>query len=83
VAEANGPYSGGVRSAICFSSAGSFDPDGSIASNRWNFGDGTRPSYQANPCHTYASAGNFTATLTVTDTLGATGLDTAGVQVTP
>ncbi len=83
VAEANGPYSGGVGSAICFSSAGSFDPDGSIASNRWNFGDGTRPSYQANPCHTYAAAGNFTATLTVTDTLGATGTDTAAVQVTP
>ena len=54
VAEANGPYSGAPGTSICFSSAGSVDPDGTIASFRWNFGDGSRPTSQPNPCHTYA-----------------------------
>jgi PKD repeat protein len=81
VAEANGPYSGAPGTPICFSSAGSFDPDGTITSRRWNFGDGSRPVTAANPCHTYVSAGNFTATLTVTDNLGAQGTDTAPVTV--
>lgn len=31
----------------------------------WNFGDGTAPSTQQNPSHTYASAGTFSWTLTV------------------
>jgi PKD repeat protein len=64
-----------------FSSAGSVDPDGSIASFSWNFGDGTPPSTQANPRHIYASPGTFTAVLTVTDNQGGTDTDTASVTV--
>jgi PKD repeat protein len=81
VAEANGPYSGNPNAPITFSSAGSADPDGSIASYSWDFGDGSPPSTQPNPSHAYASAGSFTATLTVTDNQGATGTDTAPVTV--
>lgn len=81
IAEANGPYSGTVGGAIAFSSAGSRDPDGSIASYSWAFGDGTT-STQANPSKSFASAGTFTATLTVTDNQGATGVDQASVTVT-
>jgi PKD repeat protein len=33
----------------------------------WNFGDGSATSTLQNPSHTYSSAGNYTATLTVTD----------------
>ena len=40
-AEANGPYSGIAGSAIAFSSAGSTDADGTIASYAWSFSDGT------------------------------------------
>ncbi|MEI6747973.1 MAG: PKD domain-containing protein [Bacteroidota bacterium] len=36
----------------------------------WNFGDGTSHSPQQNPTHTYLSAGTYTVTLTVTDTIG-------------
>ena len=54
--------------SVAFRSAGSSDADGTIVSYRWNFGDG-RTSLQANPTHTY-NAGNFAATLTVTDNLG-------------
>jgi len=54
---------------VNFASAAS-DPDGYIASYFWNFGDGSTSS-GANPTHTY-QAGSFTASLTVTDNVGAT-----------
>jgi PKD repeat protein len=79
-AEANGPYTGTTGQAVTFSSAGSSDPDGSISSYQWNFGDGNT-STQANPTHTYASAGNYTVTLTVTDNDGATGSDNATATI--
>jgi len=71
-ANANGPYSGTAGSAVNFGSAGSTDPDGTIATFAWTCGDGatgTGPS----PSHTYSAAGTYTVTLTVTDNLGATG----------
>ncbi len=71
-ASVGGPYSGAVGSPIGFSSSGSTDSDGSIASYLWDFGDGTT-STQANPSKSYAATGSFTVSLTVTDNLGATG----------
>jgi PKD repeat protein len=55
--------------AINFSSLGSVDPDGNIASYAWDFGDG-QTSTAANPSHTYA-AGSYAARLTVIDNLNA------------
>jgi len=71
VAQINGPYTGAVAAEINFSSNGSTDSDGSIASHSWNFGDGTT-STLANPVHSYATAETFTVSLTVTDNLGLT-----------
>ena len=43
----------------------------------WDFdGNGTTDSTDANPTHTYATAGTFNATLTVTDADGQTAFDT-------
>ncbi|MFC2141004.1 PKD domain-containing protein, partial [Acidobacteriota bacterium] len=44
----------------------STDPDGTIVSWLWDFGDGNT-STQQNPSHTYAADGTYTVTLTVTD----------------
>jgi PKD repeat protein len=60
------------RLTLAFNGSGSSDPDGSIASYAWNFGDGTTGTGPT-PSHTYAAAGTYTVTLTVRDDDGATG----------
>ena len=80
VAQANGPYSGTPGVPITFSAAGSTDPDGTIASYQWSFTDGTNASGQTVQ-KTFASAGSYTATLTVTDDRGGTATSSAAVTV--
>lgn len=48
----------------------SSDPDGSIASSFWSFGDGST-STASSPSHSYAVAGTYLVELTVTDNSGA------------
>src|SRR5260370_7660016 len=59
------------------STAGSFDPDGSIARTSIDFGDGTMVQ-SARATHTYQTAGTFTVTATAVDNMGA-----SAVAVTP
>ncbi len=66
---------------IDFNSTLSTDPDGSINSRNWNFGDG-RSSSATNPSHTFDSAGNYTVQLTVTDNDGAAGVKLLPIIVT-
>jgi len=58
----------------------STDVDGTIASRSWNFGDGTT-STATNPSKTYAAAGTYNVSLTVTDNSGATNTRTTAVTV--
>jgi len=60
------PLSGTVPLTVSFNGSGSMDPDGTIVSYVWSFGDGTTTA-AINPSHTYTSAGTYIATLTVTD----------------
>lgn len=71
VANANGPYNGTVNVALSFDGTASSDPDGTIISYSWDFGDGTMGS-GATPSHIYSTANIFNVTLTVTDDAGAT-----------
>jgi PKD repeat protein len=48
----------------------STDPDGSVASWQWSFGDGSSATTR-NPSHTYTAGGSYTVTLTVKDNVGA------------
>jgi hypothetical protein len=74
------PTTGTAPLLVSFSGSGSSDSDGSIVSHAWMFGDGDSAT-GATTTHTYA-AGNYTATLTVTDNQGATATKTVAISVT-
>lgn len=60
----------------------STDPNGTIASRLWNFGDGTTAS-SINPVKVYSAAGTYTVTLAVTDNDGEGGTRSQAVSVAP
>lgn len=64
----------------CNFTSTSSDPDGSIVSYAWSFGDGAT-STAASPSHTYAAGGSYTVTLTVTDNEGAGDSDSQNLNV--
>lgn len=64
-----------------FDTSASTDPDGTIASYAWNFGDGTSGTGPS-PSHAYANPGSYNVTLTVTDNGGATDAATQTVTTT-
>jgi trimeric autotransporter adhesin len=64
-----------------FDASASSDPDGTVASYDWDFGDGATSTGEAAQ-HTYAADGTFQVTLTVTDDKGATASVTQPVTVT-
>jgi PKD repeat protein len=69
----------GLRVAV--DAAASTDPDGTVASVAWDFGDGGTGT-GTTASHTYAAAGTYPVTVTVTDDDGATGRTTQQVTVT-
>jgi len=74
------PSSVAIGQAVAFSGAASTDPDGTIASYAWDFGDGTAAT-GATASHAYAASGSFVARLTVTDNAGSTGTTTIAISV--
>jgi PKD repeat protein len=64
---------------VAFDASASTDPDGSIASYRWDFGDGNGASGRT-ATHRYTDGGTFTVTLTVTDDKSA--VDSTSTTVT-
>ncbi len=81
VANAGADQTALVGETVSFDGSGSFDPDGTIVSYAWDFGDGATGTGETTT-HAYSTAGTYTVTLTVTDDEGATGTDTASVIVT-
>jgi len=84
MANAGGPYSGTVNTAIPFNGSGSTDTDGTIATYHWDFGDGNTGT-GVNPQHMYNSPGIYNVVLTVTDNDGLEGQSqtTADINAAP
>jgi PKD repeat protein len=74
------PTAGTAPLVVNFNGAGSYDSDGSVTAYQWTFGDGGTASGAA-ASHTYASAGAYSAKLTVTDNRGATASQTIAINV--
>jgi len=68
-------------SPVTFNGTTSTDPDGSISSYKWTFGDHVAGT-GATPSHTYSAAGHYQVVLTVTDSSGNTAFTSKVITVT-
>jgi len=73
---------GGAPYTVLFDASGSSDPDGSITSYQWTFGDGYSGSGEI-VSHTYPGAGSFQVTLVVFDDAHTAAITTETVVITP
>jgi PKD repeat protein len=76
------PASGAAPLDVSFTGQGSYDPDAQPLSFSWDFGDGSPLSTLENPAHTYADAGTYLATLTVTEQTAPNASGSEGVVIT-
>ncbi len=74
------PTAGPAPLGVAFSAVGSSDPDGDPLTFAWAFGDGgTASGISTN--HTYASAGSYTASVTVSDGRGGSAVKSFAITV--
>ncbi|MEL7450695.1 MAG: PKD domain-containing protein [Pseudomonadota bacterium] len=66
---------------VTFSSGESADPDGTLVSIEWNFGDGSPGVFDADAIHTFERPGRYVARLTVMDADGALANDEIVISV--
>jgi outer membrane protein assembly factor BamB len=78
-AEAYGPYNGAMTEPLQFTGE-AFGGAPPYTSFCWDFGDNTT-SQEQNPKHTYPHRGNYTANLTVTDSIGNQSADSTEVTI--
>lgn len=76
-----GPPNPKVGDVVLFDASASFDPDGSVVSYHWNWGDGDVPGSGRNQDHDFAAPGTYFVTLTVTDNSGIQSTTTKAITV--
>lgn len=70
------PYLAPIGTEFTFDRSASYDPDGTIVSYEWDFGDGCSTiSSEPTAYHSYDLPGLYNVTLTVTDDMGAQSTD--------
>ena len=69
LAAVDGPYTLAEGSSVSLSAAGSIDPNGTVNSYAWDFGDGSTGT-GSSVSHTYTQDGSYSVTLVVTDNDG-------------
>jgi PKD repeat protein len=79
-ANADGPYLGVVDVPVLFDGSSSYDPDGTIVSYEWDFGDDSTGT-GVNPIHSYAYYGTYQVILTVIDDDSLADSDTTTVEI--
>jgi len=73
-----------VNQSVTFDASPSYDPDGTIVSYEWDFGDGNITNTTEETInHSYSEVGSYEVTLTVTDDDGTTNSTTKVVGVQP
>ncbi len=55
---------------VTFDATKSVDPDGSVVTYTWDFGDKSKPESGATPTHTFPRSGTYTVSLTIGDNSG-------------
>jgi hypothetical protein len=76
----SGPSSGVVDEPTSFSGSAS-DPDGSISTFVWNFGDGSALAGGTHLSHTFSRAGTFSVTLSIQDVAGQRASTTRTIRI--
>jgi len=76
------PQNPSIGEWVAFDATASFDPDGTIVSYAWNFGNGATGN-RSTDWQRYAAGGSYTVTLTVTDNSGASNVTSQTVRVGP
>jgi PKD repeat protein len=74
------PLSPAVGENVTFDASASYDPDGTIVSYEWGFGDGSTDTGMV-VTHTYEVGGNYVVTLTVADDDGLIDIAMATINV--
>ncbi|MBE0369910.1 PKD domain-containing protein [Pseudoalteromonas aurantia] len=64
-----------------FDGTASTSPNGSLSQYEWQFGDNSSNGFGANTSHSFTAAGDYTVSLTVTDSSGATATTSKTVSV--
>jgi outer membrane protein OmpA-like peptidoglycan-associated protein len=82
ISELSCPTSGVANQLLSFSATGSSDPDGTITSYKWDYGDGTTSDFTfPRATHRYVSPGTYVVQVLVEDDKGATSTASCEVMV--